>query len=246
LLFGRVTSPPAQFESALDSRGRPVPVREGVVAAAGGGVGGGGGSGGGSGGGGSGGVGGGGGGGGDGNVQLMKQSEQLRWRQRVTDAERETEHFKDMYKQMETKAAQQALDTKQQQQQQQQQQQHQQQQQQQHQQQQQQQQQQLQQQQQQQQQQQLQQQQQQKAAATTTGAASSSHVPPGREFETHGTGSSGNKWTTTMDFQVLSWEPHAVLYRNFASMTECEHVKQLADSRLAPSVGPCTLNQVDP
>ena len=48
-------------------------------------------------------------------------------------------------------------------------------------------------------------------------------------------GQSGNGWTTTVDFQVLSWEPHAVLYRNFASLAECEHVKQLASARLAPS-----------
>ena len=62
-----------------------------------------------------------------------------------------------------------------------------------------------------------------------------SHVPRGREFETHETGASGNRFTTTQDFQVLSWEPHAVLYRNFASLEECERVKELASRRLSPS-----------
>ena len=58
----------------------------------------------------------------------------------------------------------------------------------------------------------------------------------GREYETaNEVGKNGNTWTTKMDFQVLSWEPHAVIYRNFATMQECEHVKQLADRRLAPS-----------
>jgi prolyl 4-hydroxylase len=61
-------------------------------------------------------------------------------------------------------------------------------------------------------------------------------VPPGREYAPHESiGVSGNEQTTTLDFQVLSWEPHAVLYRNFASVEECDHIKGLAASRLAPS-----------
>lgn len=73
------------------------------------------------------------------------------------------------------------------------------------------------------------------SASASGGGATSRDVPPGREFETHETGRSGNSWTTTMDFQVLTWEPHAVMYRNFASMTDCEHVKRLAATRLSPS-----------
>ena len=60
-------------------------------------------------------------------------------------------------------------------------------------------------------------------------------IPAGREFSNHQTGVSGNSETMTLDFQVLSWEPHAVLYRNFASLEECAHVKDLAEKRLAPS-----------
>ena len=60
-------------------------------------------------------------------------------------------------------------------------------------------------------------------------------VPAGREYAPHVVGVSGNAQTTTLDFQVLSWEPHAVLYRNFASVEECDHIKGLAASRLAPS-----------
>ena len=66
-------------------------------------------------------------------------------------------------------------------------------------------------------------------------ARSSRDIPPGREYENHKHGVHGNDETTTIDFQVLSWEPHAVLYRNFASLEECDHVKKLAESRLAPS-----------
>ena len=64
---------------------------------------------------------------------------------------------------------------------------------------------------------------------------SSRDVPLGREYVPHPVGVSGNPETTTLDFQVLSWEPHAVLYRNFASVEECEHVKRLAETKLAPS-----------
>ena len=66
-------------------------------------------------------------------------------------------------------------------------------------------------------------------------ASSSRDIPTGREFAPHAVGVSGNANTTTLDFQVLSWEPHAVLYRNFASVWECDHIKGLAASRLAPS-----------
>lgn len=66
-------------------------------------------------------------------------------------------------------------------------------------------------------------------------ARSSRDIPSGREYENHAHGVHGNEKTTTIDFQVLSWEPHAVLYRNFASLEECDHVKKLAESRLAPS-----------
>jgi len=69
----------------------------------------------------------------------------------------------------------------------------------------------------------------------TNYAHSDRDVPFGREFEAHATGETGNAKTTTLDFQVLSWEPHAVLYRNFASLAECGHVKSLAEKRLAPS-----------
>jgi len=48
-------------------------------------------------------------------------------------------------------------------------------------------------------------------------------------------GASGNPSATTMDFQVLSWEPHAVLYRGFASAAECDAVRELAAKRLEPS-----------
>ena len=68
-----------------------------------------------------------------------------------------------------------------------------------------------------------------------TSASSSRDIPTGREFAPHAVGVSGNANTTTLDFQVLSWEPHAVLYRNFASVQECDHIKSLAASRLAPS-----------
>ena len=69
----------------------------------------------------------------------------------------------------------------------------------------------------------------------TNYAHSGRDIPFGREFEAHATGETGNAKTTTLDFQVLSWEPHAVLYRNFASLAECGHVKSLAEKRLAPS-----------
>ena len=71
--------------------------------------------------------------------------------------------------------------------------------------------------------------------SASTRASTSRDVPLGREFSPHAVGVSGEARTTTLDFQVLSWEPHAVLYRNFASLRECEHVKGLAASRLAPS-----------
>jgi prolyl 4-hydroxylase len=48
-------------------------------------------------------------------------------------------------------------------------------------------------------------------------------------------GASGDSTLTDLPFQVLSWQPRALLFPNFASKSQCEAIIKLARTRLAPS-----------
>lgn len=71
--------------------------------------------------------------------------------------------------------------------------------------------------------------------AVVTGAAPSllPQSAPYAPLATHGT--DGNDFVDTLHFQVLSWHPRIVYYPGFASAEKCEHIRGVAERRLAPS-----------